>query len=68
MPNDAERIKSLEGDMMDVKIRLSVAESNIKEMGRKLDNIAANTNKIIWLVVSAIVLAVINSLIKGGGF
>jgi predicted sugar kinase len=57
---------SIEGRVTSLEIRVAVAESNIKEFGRKLDKIDANISKLTWIVISAVVLAVLNVIFKGG--
>lgn len=57
---------SIEGRVTSLEIRVAVAESNIKEFGRKLDKIDANISKLTWIVISAVVLAVLNVVFKGG--
>jgi hypothetical protein len=66
MATEQERLDKLENDMIQMNLRMTLAESNIKEMGKKLDKIEGNTGKIIWILVSAIILAVLNMIIRGG--
>lgn len=66
MATEQERLDKLETDMIQMNLRMTLAESNIKEMGKKLDKIEGNTGKIIWILVSAIILAVLNMIIRGG--
>jgi hypothetical protein len=55
-----------EGRITSLEIRVAVAESNIKEFRGKLDKIDANINKLTWIVIGAVVLAIVNSVLKGG--
>ena len=57
---------SIEGRVTSLEIRVAVAESNIKEFGKKLDKIDANISKLTWIVIGAVVLAVLNVIFKGG--
>jgi hypothetical protein len=66
MATEQERLDKLETDMNQMNLRMTLAESNIDEMGKKLDKIEGNTGKIIWILVSAIILAVLNTILKGG--
>jgi hypothetical protein len=57
---------TVEGRVSSLEIRMAVAESNIKEFGRKLDKIDNNISKLTWIVISAVILAVLQSVLKGG--
>ena len=59
------RVSSLERDMMDVKTRLAVAESNIKDMKEDIHSIKQNTNWILRLIIGAIIAAVLGLVLKG---
>lgn len=48
MPTEQERIGKLEDDMIDMKVRMGVAEGDIKAIKGKLDKIDHNVSKIIW--------------------
>jgi hypothetical protein len=68
-----QRVSKLENDMVDtrhdivdIKTRLAVAESNIKDIKEDLSSIKSNTTWIIRLIVGAIVLAVLGFISKGG--
>lgn len=56
---------STEGRLTSLEIRMAVAESNIKEFGKKLDKIDANISKLIWIVGTAIILAILKSTFGG---
>lgn len=60
------RVAKLEADMMDVKTRLAVAESNIKDMREDISAIKSNTTWILRLIVGGIVGAVLSFIIQGG--
>ncbi|MFK9119157.1 hemolysin XhlA family protein [Peribacillus frigoritolerans] len=60
------RVKSLEVDMTDVKTRLAVAESNIKDVKEDISSIKSNTTWILRIIVGAIVLALLGLIFKGG--
>lgn len=66
MATDKERIDKLEADMVNVKTRLAVAESNIEEMSRRLEKIDNNTSWTVRLLLSGIIVAVLNLILKGG--
>ena len=61
-----QRIAKLEADMVDVKTRLAVAESNIKDMREDISAIKSNTTWILRLIVGGIVGAVLSFIIQGG--
>lgn len=59
---------STEGRLTSLEIRMAVAESNIKEFRGKLDKIDNNINKLTWIVIGAVVLAILKSTFGGGLF
>ena len=61
-----QRVAKLEADMVDVKTRLAVAESNIKDMREDISAIKSNTTWILRLIVGGIVGAVLSFIIQGG--
>ncbi|WP_432199225.1 hemolysin XhlA family protein [Anoxybacillus gonensis] len=61
-----ERIQKLEADMVDVKTRLAVAESNIKDMREDISAIKNNTTWILRLIVGGIVGALLTFMFRGG--
>lgn len=63
---EEQRIGKLENDMTDVKTRLAVAESNIKEIREDIGGIKDNTTWILRLVVGGLVGAILTFIIKGG--
>ncbi|UYZ01179.1 hemolysin XhlA family protein [Peribacillus frigoritolerans] len=60
------RVKSLEVDMTEVKTRLAVAESNIKDVKEDISSIKSNTTWILRIIVGAIILALLGLIFKGG--
>ncbi|WP_172418978.1 hemolysin XhlA family protein [Geobacillus subterraneus] len=60
------RVQRLESDMVDVKTRLAVAESNIKDMREDIGTIKNNTTWILRLIVGGIVGAVLSFILRGG--
>lgn len=60
-----QRIQKLEADMVDVKTRLAVAESNIKDMREDISAIKSNTTWILRLIIGGIVGAVLSFIIQG---
>lgn len=61
-----DRVQKLESDMVDVKTRLAVAESNIKEIYKTLDKINNNTTWILRLIIGTIIAALLGLIIQGG--
>ena len=61
-----QRIERLETDMTDVKTRLAVAESNIKEIREDIGGIKDNTTWILRLLIGGLVSAILAFIIKGG--
>ncbi|BBW99002.1 hypothetical protein GsuE55_38350 (plasmid) [Geobacillus subterraneus] len=59
-------MQRLESDMVDVKTRLAVAESNIKDMREDIGTIKNNTTWILRLIVGGIVGAVLSFILRGG--
>ncbi|MED4916703.1 hemolysin XhlA family protein [Geobacillus thermodenitrificans] len=59
-------VDMLRSDMVDVKTRLAVAESNIKDMREDIGTIKNNTTWILRLIVGGIVGAVLSFIIQGG--
>jgi len=69
-----ERIQKLEADMVDVKTRLAVAESNIKDMREDIRAIKDDTKWLRRTITNAIIVSVIGGIVaiifaamKGGG-
>ncbi len=52
--------------MVDVKTRLAVAESNIKDMREDISAIKNNTTWILRLIVGGIVGALLTFMFRGG--
>jgi hypothetical protein len=61
-----QRIQKLEADMVDVKTRLAVAESNIKDMREDISAIKNNTTWILRLIVGGIVGVLLTFMFRGG--
>lgn len=61
-----QRMGRLENDMTDVKTRLAVAESNIREIREDIGGIKDNTTWILRLVIGGLVGAMLTFIIKGG--
>lgn len=59
-------VDMLRNDVVDIKTRLAVAESNIEEMSRRLEKIDNNTSWTVRLLLSGIIIAVLNLILKGG--
>lgn len=63
---EKERIQILEDEVVDLKIRMKVNELGVEELKTTVKEIKGNTSKIVWLVGTALVLAVVQFIIKGG--
>lgn len=61
-----DNYESIMDDVNNIKIRMSVAETNIREIKDDLSHIRSNTNWILRLVVGAIVGAVLGLILKSG--
>lgn len=61
-----QRVGKLEVDMVDVKTRLAVAESNIKDVKEDISSIKNNTTWILRLVIGSIIMALLALIIQGG--
>jgi hypothetical protein len=61
-----QRIEKLEADMVDIKTRLAVAESNIKDMREDISAIKNNTTWILRIILGAIITGLLGLLAKGG--
>lgn len=61
-----QRVTKLEDDMVDVKTRLAVAESSIKDIKEDLSSIKGNTTWILRIIVAAIITGVLGLLFGGG--
>ncbi|MFJ8063295.1 hemolysin XhlA family protein [Psychrobacillus sp. NPDC096426] len=64
------RVVKLETDMVDVKTRLAVAESNIKDVKEDISSIKDDTRwlrRTVTSVIIGIVIAAIIAVIKLGG-
>jgi hypothetical protein len=59
---------SVEGRVTSLELRMALAENNIGDIVKKLDKIDNNISKLIWIVVGAVILAVLNVVLKGGAF
>ena len=66
MNDEGARIKKVENDVSDLKVRMAVAESNIKEIKDDVSSIKDNTTWILRLIVGGFVGAVITFIIRGG--
>lgn len=64
--SDQERIQTLETEVVDLKIRMRVNELGVEELKTTVKEIKQNTSKIVWLVGSALLLAVANFIFRGG--
>ena len=63
--NTEDRILALETRQSTYEARLAVAETNIDNINRKLDKIDANLSRLMWIVLAAIIGAVLKSVLTG---
>ncbi|MCM3240636.1 hemolysin XhlA family protein [Heyndrickxia oleronia] len=61
-----ERVSKLESEISEVKTRLAVAESSIRDIKEDIASIKSSTTWILRIVIGAVVSAVIGLIIKGG--
>ena len=59
-------MSKLEDDVTDIKTRMAVAESNIKDIKDDISSIKSNTSWILRLIIGAIVGAVLGLILQGG--
>lgn len=57
------RVTKLENDMVDVKVRLSVAESSIKDIKEDISSIKDDTKWLRSTITGAIITAVVGGII-----
>lgn len=56
----------LEGEVSDLKTRMAVAESSIKEIKEDVSSIKDNTIWILRLIVGGLIGAIITFIVQGG--
>ena len=61
-----KRVMKLEDDVSNLKTRVAVAESSIKEIKEDVSSIKDNTTWILRLVVGGLIGAIITFIIQGG--
>lgn len=61
-----KKVEKIENDVSDLKTRMAVAESNIKELREDIGGIKDNTTWILRLVIGGLIMAVVAFLINGG--
>lgn len=66
MDEKDRRLNKLESDMTDVKTRIAVAESNIREIREDIGGIKDNTTWILRLVIGGLIGAAIAFIVSGG--
>ncbi|WP_121605506.1 hemolysin XhlA family protein [Virgibacillus sp. Bac332] len=59
-------IAELKHDVTELKTRMAVAESNIKDVKEDISSIKNNTTWILRLIIGAFVMALLGLIIKGG--
>jgi hypothetical protein len=63
---ERERIQVLENEVVDLKIRTRVNELGVEELKTSVKEIKGNTSKIVWLVGSGLILAILQFIFRGG--
>jgi archaellum component FlaC len=66
IPKLESEMQEVQKDIVDIKTRIAVAESNIKDIKADLSSIKSNTTWIIRLILGAIILAVLGFVSQGG--
>ncbi|MEK5171913.1 hemolysin XhlA family protein [Heyndrickxia sp. FSL W8-0496] len=61
-----ERILKLENEISEVKTRLAVAESTIKDLKEDIASIKSNTTWILRIVIGAVISSIPGLIINGG--
>lgn len=61
-----ERVTKLEDRVYKVETRMAVAESSLKDVKEDISSIKGNTQWILRIIISSIVMAVLGLVIKGG--
>jgi hypothetical protein len=59
-------IAKIKEDVAELKTRMAVAESSIKDIKEDLSSIKSNTTWIIRLIVGAMILAIVGFAMQGG--
>lgn len=65
-PMTEERFSSLEAKVGNLEIRVAITENNIDNINKKLDKIDTNISRLTWIVVGAVVAAVLKMVLSGG--
>lgn len=60
------KIEKIETDVADLKTRMAVAESNIRDVKEDISSIKSNTTWILRLIIGAFITAVLGLIINGG--
>lgn len=63
---EESRIAKLEDDVVELKIAVEVNKRDIDEVKKSVGKIEGNTSKLVWLVGSALILTLLNLIVKGG--
>lgn len=66
MATDQERLDKIEEKVRSLEVESAVMKSDINTLKASITKIEGNTSKIIWLVGSTIIIAILNLIIKGG--
>ena len=61
-----QKVDNHESRIGNLEIRVAINENNTANLEKKLDKIDNNISKLTWIVISAVVLAVLNIVFKGG--
>ncbi len=55
------------GITYDLDKRLSMQEQRFESLEKKVDGIGSNISRLIWMVIGAVVVAMLNMVINSGG-
>lgn len=64
--NERQLLETLWNEVANIKTRLAVAESNIKELKEDINSIKGNTTWILRLLVGGMIGAILTFMISGG--
>lgn len=62
---EEDRLSGLEKEVSEIKTRLAIAETNIKDIYKVLDKINNNTTWILRIIIGAIIVALMNLILQG---
>ena len=57
-----QKVESHEARIASLEVRTAINETNIQELNKKLDKIDSSINKLTWIVIAAVVGAILKSI------